>query len=197
MGIKNMSLKILKVAYFDVPGPDNTDDILRLTKERAVELNIKDVVVASTSGETGVRASEVFRGFNLVVVSHCTGWAEPGTQQMEEGNRKKIVENGARVLTSIQAFSGVDKGIRRRFETVMPLEILAQTLRLFGEGTKVAVEITVMAADAGLIPVDKDVIAIGGTVSGSDTALVVKPANSINFFDLVVREIVAKPRGKG
>jgi hypothetical protein len=62
-----------------------------------------------------------------------------------------------------------------------------------GEGTKVCVEITLMAADAGLIPVDKDIVAIAGTGRGADTALRIKPANTARFFDLKIKEILAKP----
>jgi len=51
-----------------------------------------------------------------------------------------------------------------------------------------------MATDAGLIPVDKDVIAIAGTGRGADTALVIKPANGPTFFELKIRETIAKPR---
>jgi len=50
-----------------------------------------------------------------------------------------------------------------------------------------------MAADAGLIPIDEDVIAIAGTSRGADTALVIRPANSTNIFDLTIKELVAKP----
>jgi hypothetical protein len=84
--------------------------------------------------------------------------------------------------------------VRKKFGTLQPLELIANTLRLLGEGTKVCVEIVVMAADAGLIPFDRDVIAIAGTDRGADTALVVKPANASTFFDLKVRETIAKPR---
>ncbi len=62
-----------------------------------------------------------------------------------------------------------------------------------GEGTKVCVEITLMAADAGLIPVGKDVVAVAGTGNGADTALRIKPANASRFFDLKIREVIAKP----
>jgi hypothetical protein len=62
-----------------------------------------------------------------------------------------------------------------------------------GEGTKVCVEITLMAADAGLIPADKDVVAVAGTGKGADTALRIKPANATRFFDLRIREVIAKP----
>jgi len=76
------------------------------------------------------------------------------------------------------------------------LTIIAETLRLFSEGVKVCVEITVMAADAGLIPVDRDVIAIAGTSRGADTALLIKPSHSNDFFNLTIREVIAKPRVK-
>jgi hypothetical protein len=51
-----------------------------------------------------------------------------------------------------------------------------------------------IAADQGTIGVDKEVIAVGGTVSGADTVCVIRPAHTANFFDLQVREIVAMPR---
>jgi len=193
MGVE-MSYIRREVTYFSQPGPQNTDEVLRLARKRAEELGIRDIVVASTSGETGVKASEVFKGFNLVVVSHSTGFKKPGEQRMSEENRRRIIENGGKVITGTEVFLGVGRAIRDKFGTAYPTEIMAQTLRLFGQGTKVAVEITAMAADAGLIPVDRDVIAIGGTRSGADTALVIKPANSLRIFDMVVREVIAKPR---
>jgi hypothetical protein len=51
-----------------------------------------------------------------------------------------------------------------------------------------------MAADGGLLPTDSEVIAIGGTGNGVDTALVLKPAHMRNFFDLRINEIIAMPR---
>ena len=51
-----------------------------------------------------------------------------------------------------------------------------------------------MAADAGAIPVDRDVIAIAGSSWGADTAVVIKSAYSHTLFDMYVREIIAKPR---
>ncbi len=50
-----------------------------------------------------------------------------------------------------------------------------------------------MAADAGLVRTDEDIIAIAGTRSGADTAIVVRPVNSQDFFDLKVKEILCKP----
>lgn len=184
------------VVYFSKPGEDNTEAVLASARRRAEELGIRDIVVASTRGETGVKASKVFKEFNLVVVTHHTGFREPGKQEMTEENRRLIEANGGKILTGTHVFMNVERAIRNKFNTAYPTEIMAQTLRLFCEGMKVAVEITAMAADAGLIPVDRDVISIAGTGKGADTAVVIKPANSTRIFDIVIREIIAKPRDR-
>ncbi len=184
------------IIYFDRPGEDNTEAVLASARKRAEELGINDIVVASTRGETGVRASKVFKGFNLIVVTHHTGFREPGKQELTEENRRLIEANGGRVFTGTHVFMNVERAIRNKFNTVYPVEIMAQTLRLFCEGMKVAVEITAMAADAGLIPVDRDVISIAGTGKGADTAIVIRPANSTRIFDMVIKEVIAKPRDR-
>ena len=51
-----------------------------------------------------------------------------------------------------------------------------------------------MAADAGLIRTDEEIIAVGGTRGGADTAVVLQPSNTHAFFDLRIKEIVCKPR---
>ena len=70
---------------------------------------------------------------------------------------------------------------------------MADTLRLFGQGIKVAVEVSVMAADAGTLT-GNDIIAVGGSGRGADAALVLKPAHQNNFFDMRIREVICKPR---
>lgn len=75
-----------------------------------------------------------------------------------------------------------------------PAQVVAHALRMFGQGTKVCVEIAVMALDAGLIPFGREIIAIGGTGRGADTALVLTPAHSRQFFATWIHEIICKPR---
>ncbi|MFQ6077238.1 MAG: pyruvate kinase alpha/beta domain-containing protein [Candidatus Bathyarchaeia archaeon] len=188
-----MSFETGKIVYFREVGVQNTDETLRIAEERARELGIRSIVVASTRGGTGVKAVEVFEGYNVVVVTHSTGFRSPNMQELEEGNRAKILEGGGKVLTTTHAFGGIGRAIRRKFETIQADEIVANVLRLFGQGMKVACEITVMAADAGLIRTDEDVIAIAGSGRGADTAIVVRPTNVNSFFDLKVREILCKP----
>ena len=164
--------------YFTESGSTNTERTLEIAKKRAEELGIKTIVVASTSGETGVKAVKAFANYKVVVVTHTTGFQAPDAQELTLQNRAKISEKGGTILTATHAFGGVGRAVRRRFNTYQVDEIIAQTLRVFGQGAKVACEIAIMAADAGLIRTDEEVISIGGTASGADTALVVKPAHT-------------------
>lgn len=183
-----------RTIYFDKAGKENTETLLKTVKAYAKSTGIRDIVVASTTGETGAAAAKTLKGHNVVVVTHFTGFSEPNQQQLKEEHRKAIIENGARLFTGTHALSGAERAVRKTFNTLQPLELMANTLRLMGEGTKVCVEITLMAADAGLVQVDRDIIAVAGTGRGADTALLIRPANAARFFDLKIREIVAKPR---
>jgi hypothetical protein len=189
-----MSVVERKVTYFNEAGKQNTDALLSIVKEYVEKEGIRDIVVASTTGETGAKASKTFKGYNIVIVTHCFGFREPGKIELEDEYKREILANGAKIFTGVHALSSVERAIRKDFDTMQPLELIANTLRLMGEGTKVCVEITLMAADAGLIPVDKDVIAIAGTGRGADTALRIQPANTGRFFNLKIKEVIAKPR---
>ncbi|MFA5363644.1 MAG: pyruvate kinase alpha/beta domain-containing protein [Candidatus Bathyarchaeia archaeon] len=180
--------------YFEQTGPKNTSETLRLAKKRADELGIRSVVVASTSGETGVKASEVFKGYNLVVVSHVTGFTQPNVQQLLPKNREIIENRGANVLTAAHAFGTLGRAVANKFESIQLDGIVSGVLRLFGQGVKVGCEIACMASDAGLIRVGEDVVVVGGTGSSADTALVLVASNTHTFFDLKIREVICKPR---
>ena len=194
MGGVNSKMLEVQSVYFLEPGSVNTEETLKVAKRRGEELGIKSVVVASTSGETGLKALKVFANYRVVVVTHAVGFPTPDVQELTQTNRSAILEKGGMVLTATHAFGGVGRAVRRRFNTYQVDEIMAHTLKVFGQGTKVACEIVLMAADAGLIRTDEEIISIGGTGNGADTALVVKPAHTHDFFQLKVREVLCKPR---
>ncbi|HOD34677.1 MAG TPA: pyruvate kinase alpha/beta domain-containing protein [Syntrophales bacterium] len=180
--------------YFRKPGPDNTSHVLKAVDERARMLGIRHVLVATCGGDTAFKAIEVFHpGIRLIAVTHVTGFDRPDTQEMEESRRRELQDRGVQVLTCQHAFGGVGRAVRNKLKSYQVDEIMAYTLRTFGQGTKVAIEIALMATDAGLVRTDEDIISVGGTCEGADTALVIKPANSFSFFDLKVREIICKP----
>ena len=188
-----MSVIEKKTVYFREAGAKNTDLLLKIVRNYVEKEEINDIVVASTTGETGVKAAKIFKPRNVVVVTHHFGFREPGKIELLEENKREIIANGAKVFTGTHALSSVERAIRKDFGTLQVLEVIANVLRLMGEGTKVCVEITLMAADAGLIPVDRDVVAIAGTGRGADTALRIKPVSTARFFDLKIREVIAKP----
>jgi hypothetical protein len=190
---KNMTSTETNTTYFKEPGPKNTDQTLQLAKKRAEQLGIQNIIVASTTGQTGIKATQTFKNHNLIVVSHVTGFTKPNTQQMETNNRKTIEQNGAKIITAAHAFGTLGRAINKKFQTLQVDGIISATLRLFGQGTKVSCEIACMAADAGLIRIDEDAIAIGGTMSGADTAIVLGPSNTHAFFDMRIREVICKP----
>jgi hypothetical protein len=190
----NRSEKPVSCVYFEKQGEENTLRTLEISAQRAEELNVGNIVVASTSGKTGLMAVPLFQGRNLVIVSHSTGFIRPDYQQFQPDFRKKIEEAGAKILTCQHALGGVGRAVRKKLGTYELEEIIAFSLRIFGEGTKVAVECALMAADAGLVSTADTCISIGGTSNGADTALLLQPANAQNFFDLKIAEVLAKPR---
>ena len=180
--------------YFKKAGPGNTKSVLDIAASRAKELEIRRILVATCSGKTVLDALKAFDpGISLIAVSHVTGFLRPDHQELSTETREELEARGVTVLTCQHAFGGVGRGVRNKLSTYQVDEIIAYTLRIFGHGTKVAIELALMAADAGLVRTDEDVISIAGSGKGADTALVLRPTNSFKFFDLKVREIICKP----
>lgn len=190
-----------KTVYFENPGIENTDQTLHLAKDRAQQVGIKTVLVASTTGRTAVKAIEVFKGIRLIIVRTSTGFKQPNVQEFTEERMKIMQSNNIPVITAAHAFGGLSRSMRqgdiiRAPATYVVGDIIASTLRIFGQGMKVACEISVMAADAGVVRNDEEVIAIAGVgqTGGVDTAIVVKAEPAHHFFDFKVKEVICKPR---
>ena len=177
--------------YWKSAGVIHTKETVELALRKAEEYGIKSIVVASNSGKT----AELLAGKveNLICVTHVNGFKEPGVNELAAEQRKTLTEKNVKILTTTHVLSGAERGISRKFGGVYPAEIIANTLRILGQGVKVAVEISVMALDAGLIPYGEDVIAIGGTGGGADTAVVIRPAHAANILDTYLAEIICKP----
>ena len=152
-------------------------------------------MVASHTGGTGVRAAQVFAGYNLVVVGGVVDYREPHEERMGEEHQAEIEARGAKVLFAGHVFGMLGRAVRTKFGAMQFDEVIAHALRVLGEGVKVGCEITCMAADAGLIRAGREVIAIGGSARGADTAAVIRASNTHTFFDTRVLEIICKPRG--
>ena len=178
---------------FEHAGYKNTGPAIDILKQGLDKYKVRQVVVASTYGNTGLAISKQFqdKGVKVVVVTHNVGFKEPGQLEMSEETRCEIESLGARVHTGTMALRNIGTAIRER-QGYCQQDLIANTLRLFGQGIKVCVEITLMASDAGLITSD-DCLAVAGTGRGADTIALIRPASSNSLFDLKVRDILVKP----
>jgi hypothetical protein len=186
---------IIESVYFRKKGPVNTEKTLKLASIRAQNLGIEQIVLASNSGKTAFEAAKFFKNERLIVITHSTGFQEIGHQELkpEIKNQLDAISN-ITIYTTTHAFGGVGRAVRMKLGTYQVDEIIAYTLRTFSQGVKVGCELAIMAADAGLLDMTKEVIAIGGSGSGADTAIIVQPSHAQNFLDLKVLEIICKPR---
>lgn len=190
--------RVAPTIYYRSGGRQCTDMTLKAAMERAEELELEYLVVASTTGFTAHRALEIKEscgwGGKLVVVSEHTGYHAPESQPFSHADREFFAKVGIPVVTATHAFSSISRSFRLRWQGIDMAETVAESFRRFSRGAKVCLEICVMAADGGCIPTDRDVAAVGGSSRGCDTALVVRPTNMNRFFDLKVREVIAMPR---
>jgi hypothetical protein len=179
--------------YFGEPGQQNTRAALKIAKEEAQRRSVRHLVVATTTGETGIMAAELLQGtdIELICVTHNTGFKEPGSLELPPETKKRIEELGGKILTCPMVLRSLGGAIRKKYG-YSEQQLVADVLRMFGQGMKVCVEIAAMAADAGLVP-PSEVIAVAGTSSGADTVVLLHVDSSNRFFDIKIREILAKP----
>lgn len=174
---------VRKDVYFEEPGEQNTQEVLKTVLERMEETGIRTVLVASTTGKTGLTFAEAMEGkANLVVVSF---------EKVSDDVKKNVGELGAIMLD----------------EQPLPLEKkeaqeLKNALYAFGQGMKVCVEDVMIAVEAGVVEPYQDVISVAGTDVGADTAIIVRATKleqrmSSDFSKrLEIREIICMPTAK-
>jgi hypothetical protein len=198
-----------KTIIFENPGKEHTEETLKIAMEGAKERGIDTVLVSSTTGYTAEKAAEIFKEsqLNLIIVTHQTGYRDPGVQLFPDDLREKLEQQGINVLTCTDVLTGtVDVGMaRQRPSKTEPLEarlpyilpppnvIIANTLRLFSQGVKVCLEITMMAVDSNVLQSGKQVVVVAGSHAGADTAMVLIGAESSRIRDVKLQEILCKP----
>jgi len=199
-----------KTTYFDEPGPRNTDAVIDAVKERLKGSNIKNVVVASESGKTALKVAKALKdiGVKIVCVSGYAGIRKTENRSWPDikGKMKKELET-----LNVKILNETPWIFRSTFDYQLlgehaPSTIIHKFLsRTMGYGFKTAIEITLLAAEAGAIPIDEEAVAVAGTGwlgGGADCAIIIKPSVLPDsfFIDLEkgmeVREIIAIPRVK-
>ena len=187
--------------YFAAPGAANTRDAARFAVERAQELHLHTIVVASSSGETARIFFDAVKGtgLSLIVVTHVMGFSKPGEWEFDQKTAGDLRQKGVVIVTGTHVLSGLERALSRskNLGGASRTEAIAEALRrVVAVGLKVAVECVLIAADQGVLGIEEEVVAVGGTATGADTVCVIRPSNTAGFFDLQVREIVAMPRNR-
>ena len=181
---------------FEHEGKENTSLTLQTALKKAMELHT-DIVLSSTRGDSAREMVELaeknsFPG-KLIVVRSVSNAQNHGQNAMSEETVQFLKDHNVILVTAAHALSAAERGISSQFGGAYPMEIMAHTLRTFGQGTKVCFECSVMAMDAGVIEFDRPVVAIGGTGHGVDTAMVITPSYSATLLQSRVHEILCKP----
>ncbi|NMA03825.1 MAG: hypothetical protein GX925_03865 [Clostridiales bacterium] len=178
--------------YFNKTGSTNSISTVNIALEAAKTREINNIVIASNTGESAMLLAGEEQ-INRVWVTLAYGYSKPGKNHFNKEMLNRAKNCGIKVLTTTHILSGAERGISTLFGGAYPVEIIANTLRMFGQGVKVCVEISAMALDAGLIPYGVPIIAIAGTDKGVDTSIVITPAHANKIFDTKIHEILCKP----
>ncbi len=188
----------MKSKYFEKPGKENTQESLKLAYETAYELNLRTIIIASTTGISALEAIKIFHeeSFRLIIVTHQDGFRDIGNEFPSEIKEEILQKRPTTIFhTGTHAFAGLERSFRLSHKTMLPIEMLAITLRrCFGEGTKVTMEMAIMVSDGGLIDTTSEIICIAGTGRGLDTAWIIKPSYSNKLFDLKMKMAICKPK---
>ncbi|PIJ62478.1 hypothetical protein BG32_09635 [Mesotoga sp. HF07.pep.5.2.highcov] len=180
--------------YFSKSDEETTKTLLERIFERAEEKKIDKVILPSTSGVVARMAFDLVPdSVRLIIVTHSVGFREPDEDEFDPQVRKLYSGSRHSLLTVTHLFRGIEVAFAKANGGVYPLQIFATALRLFGQGTKVAVEIAIMAADAGIVRTDQWVISAGGTNHGIDTAFVLKPCHSTDLSIFKFGELIGIP----
>ena len=188
----------IEVTYFEKGGPHNTNKALEIAKKYADQFDIRDIVIASTTGTTASKVLEFFnpKKYNIVIITHSYYFADiKNRQEFPEDLMESLRELGLKIFSATHSMAGIERSMRKSLKQWSPVEILAKYLRTnISQGVKVCMEIASMAVDAGLISdLEKDIICLGGTGQGADTVCLIKTMPTSLFDQLRVKAILAKP----
>ncbi len=192
-------------------GPENTGEVIEAVAERLQEKDLSTVIVGSSTGETALRIAQRVQGFEpcIRVVAVCDPpWAigkVPKAGRISADNKAKLAALGGDVVDTVpyasRAYStGASNNV---YEALDLMVVVFDAFRMVGgNGLKVAIEVALMATNAGAVAPGQEVIAVAGTGNGLDTAVVMKTAYSIDIFSNdpaerpEIREMLAMPREK-
>ena len=204
-GVSTMVKILREDYYFEEPGEKNTDDVIEAVKKRLSVTGIKHVIVASTRGKTAVKFAEALGDqVDLISVAEPQYIREWGSKWpiMDPSYKKRLEEVGVTVLDRAPHVFHSSVLEDSKWSQATPETLMREVLYMMGQGFKVAVEVVLTAVACGVLEPYQDVIGVGGTSRGADTALVLRatyPATVLSKDPskrLEIREIIAMPRSR-
>jgi hypothetical protein len=183
----------IQTVYFDMPGKKNTKDTIKIAIKRTEELGIKSIILSSSGGYSAKLAlGEIEEGIKLIVVGFADRFPKELKNELESKGHKVLFPSDYSFDHPASAW---------------------ELLRRFGEGMKVAVQVVLMATEAGMVTEGEEVISMGGTGTreypeggGCDLSIVMEAVKGENFFNITlppyekkmkgrkIKEILCKPR---
>lgn len=183
------------ITYFDKKGAVNTDKALDISLAACARLGIQKIVVASSSGKTALRLKEkADPSLEIIAVTYGAGSKYVEEVAEFDRNRPLLEGKGIRIVRGIHALSATERTFENKYKSgFIPLNIVADTLRMFSHGMKVCVEAAVMAAEHGFVKPSEEVVVAAGTGHGADTAVVLRPGYAASMFDTKIKAILCMP----
>ncbi len=184
-----------KIIYFTDKGPNNTGRTIECAVARCRAQSINQIVVASSTGKTALKVREAADpGCEVIAVTYCAGSRFADKVEAFNINRQRVEEAGIKIVRGIHALSATERAFENKYGAkFIPLNLVSDSLRMLGQGMKVCVEVAIMAAEHGFVTPRDDVVVLGGSGKGADTAVVLHPAYAAEMFDLRIRQILCKP----
>ena len=184
-----------KVFYFEKKGSVNTDRTLEIALACCEQKGIKKIVVASSTGKTALLLREKAKP-SIVVIGVTYSAGSKYREEVEEFNRNRetMIKKSIQVVRGLHALSATERAFENKYKSgLLPLNIVADTLRMFSQGMKVCLEVGVMAAEAGFVTPDEEVVVVGGSGTGADTAVIMKPAYAAAMFETKFKGVLCMP----
>ena len=184
-----------KVFYFEKKGAVNTDRTLDIALACCKEKGIRKIVVASSTGKTALRLREKAESsIEVIGVTYSAGSKYREEVEAFNRNRETMIKRGIHVVRGLHALSATERAFENKYKSgLLPLNIVADTLRMFSQGMKVCLEVAVMAAEAGFVSPEEEVVVVGGSGTGSDTAVIMKPAYAGSMFESKFKAVLCMP----
>jgi hypothetical protein len=195
---------IRQCILFEKAGRHNTPKVVEAVLRRLDDADLSTVVVASTTGYTASQFADALQGrddITLISVGETPLIREWGAEWpvLSAETKQALEARGVVVADRIPYLlhsSVLDTSV---WKAPSAEEIFRESLYAFGQGLKVAVEVVLIAVASGFLEPYQDVIAVGGTSRGADTAIVVRATFPNHVFSqdagkrLRIHEVLCKP----